>query len=122
MRPTSDWPPGSWGWLQLFLAAAFVFAGLGGGDRGVGAEGDAGELADHAGGQLDREVGDLLFGVLAGQVDVEGGVGAGGVVDRAGFEAGVEGRRPPEGQGRPSGPWVIWKELVRGDRGTVGLD
>ena len=61
------------GAVELFLAAVGAGAGGGGGDRGVGAEGDPGELAGDAGGQLDREVGDLLFGVGAGEIECRRG-------------------------------------------------
>ena len=53
--------------VELFLAAVGAGARRGGGDRRVRAEGDAGQLAGHARRQLDREVGDLLFGVGPGQ-------------------------------------------------------
>ena len=63
----------------LLGAAAFAFAGVGGGDRGLGAIGNACQAAGDAGRQLDREVGELRFAVLAGEVDVEGRVGSGAV-------------------------------------------
>ena len=63
----------------------------GGGDRGVGAVGDALEGGGEAGRGGDLERGEVLFAVLAGEVEREGGVGGGGVGGGGGLEAGVEG-------------------------------
>ena len=68
-----------------------ALAGLGAGDGGLGAVGDAGELAEHARGQDEGELAHVLFAVLAGQAHDEGAVGAGLVAQGAGFEARVEG-------------------------------
>jgi hypothetical protein len=72
--------------------AAFYFPGFSLGYGRIRALCNSGKFAGNPRGELDREAGDLLFGVLAGDVGVEGAVGAGGVVLGAGFQIGVEGR------------------------------
>ena len=79
------------GVVLLFLSPVGSLARLGLGDLRLGAVGDAGELGDDAGGQDEGEAAHVLFAVSAGQAHEEGRVGAGLVVQGAGFEARVEG-------------------------------
>ena len=67
-----------------------------------GQKGMPASLPSRPGRQGGRVGGDLLLGVGAGHAQVEGGVGAGGGVERAGEQAGGEGRGGAGGQGPPS--------------------
>ena len=76
----------------------------GGGQGGLGAGRDAGELADQARRRGHGDGGELLGAVLAAQVDDEGAVGAGDRGDRAGVEGGRVGHGRPASRRRRRRP------------------
>ena len=84
---------GARGAVELFLSPVGTGPCFRRGDLRVGAEGDPGQLADHSRRQLDREVGDLLFGVVSGEADVEGREASRGVVQGSGDQARFERRK-----------------------------
>ena len=68
-------------------------------------------VAEKPGGVVTLEAAEVLFAVVAGEVEGEGGVGGGGVGGGGGLEAGVKGPGAA-GQGVPFGPFVDGEELA----------
>jgi hypothetical protein len=103
--------------------ATFYFPGLSLSYACIRTFGNPGKFAGNSWGELYGEVGDLLFGVAAGDVGVEGGEGAGGVVLGAGFEARVEGRDAGRARatfrtlGDREGAFAVKRNVKNGDLG-----